>query len=60
MVDLGEEVRKGEKIAQTVSRKHVLRSLKSDVDGKVVYQGQPLEKPSRHIMIIRGGAIGAA
>jgi len=60
MVDLGEEVRKGEKIAQTVSRKRVLRNLKSDADGKVLYQGQMPEKPSRHVMIIWRGAVDAA
>jgi len=60
IVDLGEEVRKGEKIAQTVSRKHVLRNLKSDVDGKVLYQGEMLENPSRHVMIIWRGAIDEA
>jgi len=60
MVDLGEEVRKGEKMAQTVSRKRVLRNIESDVDGKVVYQGQMLENPSRHVMIIWRGAIDAA
>jgi len=60
MVDLGEEVRKGEKIAQTVSRKRVLRKIESDIDGKVVYQGQMLENPSRHVMIIWRGAIDAA
>lgn len=60
MVDLGEEVRKGEKIAQTISRERVLRNLKSDVDGKVLYQGQILENPSRHVMIIWRGAIDAA
>ena len=60
MVDLGEEVRKGDNIAQTLSRKRVLRSLKSDVDGKVLYQGQMPEKPSRHVMIIWRGAIDAA
>jgi hypothetical protein len=60
MVDLGEEVRKGEKIAQTVSRKRVLRNIESDVDGKVVYEGQMLENPSRHVMIIWRGVIDAA
>jgi len=59
MVDLGEEVRKGEKMAQTVSRKRVLRNIESDVDGKVVYQGQMLENPSRHVMIIWRGTIDA-
>jgi len=37
-----------------------LRNLKSDVDGKVLYQGQILENPSRHVMIIWRGAIDAA
>jgi len=60
MVDLGDEVRKGEKMAQTVSRKRVLRNIESDVDGKVVYQGQMLENPSRHVMIIWRGAIDDA
>jgi len=60
MVDLGEEVRKGEKMAQTVSRKRVLRNIESDVDGKVVYQAQMLENPSRHVMIIWRGAIDDA
>jgi hypothetical protein len=59
MVDLGEEVRKGEKIAQTISREHVLRNLRSDVDGKVLYQGHMLENPSRHVMIIWRGAVDA-
>ena len=50
--EVGEEVREGEKIAQTLSRKFVVRTIRSPIAGTLLYVTQMLDREGAYLLAI--------
>ena len=50
--EVGEEIREGERIAQTLSKKYVVRTVRSPVDGTLVYVTQMVDREGAYLLAI--------